>query len=328
MSETYEPRKVLITGGLGFIGSNLINYLVKKYPHILWVNLDRLDYCASLKNVNVADAHNYRFVKGDMGMMDFVTHILQSYEIDTIMNLAAQSSVDHSDNNSASHVQDNVVAVHTMLEATRRYGKIRRFIHCSTDECYGDQENGTPVNEASILIPNNIYSASKAAGEMLVRAYQVSYKIPIIVSRGNNCVGERQHATKIWPAFITRLLRGEKVKVHGDGSTRRNFMHVNETVRAFEILLFKGVTGEIYNLGTVNEYSVLEVADILRKKICPEKQLDEILEFVPDRPFNDKRYWITSDKIRALGWKEQDSFDQMIDNTIEWYRRYGETQWL
>ena len=321
------PINVLITGGCGFIGSALVNYLVAKYPSIRFINLDRLDYVASLKNITVNDASNYHFVQGDITKFDLVMSLLKLYEIDTIIHLAAQSSVDHSNSNSFQHVQDNIVGTYTMLEAALQYGKIQRFIHCSTDECYGDQEDGNPVDETSILMPNNIYSATKASAEMLVRAYRVSHKLPIIVSRGNNCVGERQFPEKVWPSFIMKLLRGEKVKVHGNGSARRNFMYVEDTVRAFEVLLFKGKIGEIYNLGTNNELSVLEVADILRQKICPNKQLDEIIEYVPDRPFNDTRYWIKSEKIRALGWKETIPFNEAIDRTIDWYRKNGETQW-
>lgn len=325
--DSYSPKSVLVTGGAGFIASNLLNTLVLKYPSIQWVCLDRLDYCASLKNITVSDQPNYRFVKGDMGAMDFLMHILTSYKIDTIMNLAAQSSVDHSDNNSADHVKDNVLAVHNILEATRRYGKIRRLFHISTDEVYGDQESGEPVHEASLLVPNNIYSATKAAGEMLVRAYRVSYKLPIVISRGNNVFGTRQYPEKIWPKFATQLLRGEKVTVHGTGETRRNFLHVDDTVSALETILFKGVIGEIYNIGTSNELSVLEVADALRLRICPEKTLEEVVKYVPDRPFNDTRYIITSDKLRGLGWKEEVDFEEGIDELVKWYRENGEGQW-
>jgi dTDP-glucose 4,6-dehydratase len=279
MTELYEPRRVLITGGAGFIGSALVNYMVRKYPEITWVVLDRLDYCASLKNITVTDAPNYHFVRGDMGAIDFIMYVLQSHQIDTIMNLAAQSSVDHSENNSAAHVQDNIVAVHSMLEATRRYGGVRRFFQISTDESYGDQESGEPAHEASILMPNNVYAATKACSELLCRAYRVSYKIPLLISKGNNVYGPAQYPEKIFPRFAMQLLRGEKVTVHGKGITSRSFLHVQDTVRALETILFKGTTGDTYNIGTDRELTVLEVAEALRKRICPEKSLDEVVEY-------------------------------------------------
>ena len=327
MSEAYQPHRILLTGGLGFIGSHLVNYLVEKYPDVLIVNLDRHDYCSSLKNITVADAPNYRYVKGDMGTMDFVMHILQSYNIDTIMNLAAQSSVDHSENNSIAHVQDNIVAVHTMLEATRRYGKIRRFLQVSTDETLGDQVDGIAATEDSILAPNNIYASTKACGELLCRAYRVSYKLPLILSKGNNVHGFGQHTDKVFPRFCTQLLSGKKVTVHGDGLTSRSFLHVSDTVKALETILLKGVIGETYNIGTRRELTVLEVADTLRRRICPDKTLADIVEYVKDRPYNDKHYKITSDKLRALGWKEEKDFDQGIDELVEWYRNHGDDHW-
>lgn len=324
----YEPHKVLITGGLGFIGSNLINYLVPKYPNILFVNLDRLDYVASLKNVTVSNASNYRFVQGDMGDTDLIRLILQTYEIDTIMNLAAQSSVDHSDSNSRQHVLDNVVAVHNLLEATRQYGKITRFVHISTDETYGDQKDGVAVHEESILMPNNVYSATKGCGELLCRAYRVSYKIPLILTKGNNIYGPRQYPEKVWPRFCLQLLKGEQVTIHGTGETRRSFLHVSDKVRALETIMFHGEIGNTYNIGTDREMSVLEVADALRKRICPDKTLDEVIKYIPDRPFNDSRYVITFERLQALGWKEEVEFAQGIDDLVAWYREHGETQWL
>jgi UDP-glucose 4,6-dehydratase len=328
MTAPYIPQNVLVTGGAGFIGSGYLNHMVAKYPQINFVNLDRLDYCASLKNVTVADAANYKFVHGDIGSLDLVMHILDTHKIDGIVSFAAQSSVDHSNNNAEQHVRDNVLAVQQLLEACRKYGKLQRIIMVSTDECYGDQVDGTAVHEDSLLMPNNVYSASKAAGEMIVRAYRVSYKLPIIVTRGNNCFGERQYCEKIWPKFISQLLKGEKMTIHGRGETRRNFLHVNDTVKAFDLILFQGKIGEIYNIGTSNELSVLEVAELLRSKICPYKTLDEVTTYVRDRDFNDARYVITSNKLRALGWKEEEGFNCSVDRMIEWYRMHGETQWV
>ena len=328
MTEPYLTKSVLVTGGAGFIASNFLNYMVVKYPDVKFINLDRLDYCASLKNIEVADRNNYKFVLGDMGSYDLVAHLLSSYEIDTVISFAAQSSVDHSTNNADQHVRDNVLAVQQLLEACRRYGKLRRIVLASTDEVLGSQDDGLAATEDSILMPNNVYSASKAAGEMITRAYRISYKLPIIVTRGNNCYGERQHPTKIWPKFICQLLKGEKMTIHGQGATRRNFLHVMDTVRAFDVVLRNGQIGETYNIGTNNELSVMEVAEMLRQKICPEKTLDEVVDYVVDRDFNDQRYLITSDKLRELGWSEQEDFDQSIDKMIAWYRGISPDHWV
>lgn len=323
----YSPKCVLLSGCAGFIGSNLVNYLVVKYPQITWLNLDRLDYCSSLKNITVSDKPNYVFIKGDIGSMDLVMHILTSYKVDAVMNLAAQSSVDHSQNNAKQHIIDNVLGVQNILEAARHYSKLTKIIQISTDETYGDQESGEPAHEASLLMPNNIYASSKGSADLICRAYRVSYKLPLLITKSNNIYGPRQFIDKVWPAFAMSLLRGEKVKVHGKGLTSRSFLHVMDKCRALETILFKGVIGETYNIGTDRELTVLEVADELRKRICPEKKLDEIVEYVNDRPYNDSRYKISSDKLRALGWKEEVDFEKGVDELVTWYGVHGATQW-
>jgi UDP-glucose 4,6-dehydratase len=322
----YSPTNVLISGGAGFIASHLLNYMVPKYPEVKFVNIDRLDYCASLKNIKVSDAPNYTFVKGDIGSEDLLRYVLTTHKIDTVMHLAAQSSVCASFDNSLAFTKDNVLGTHVLLEAVRKYGGVKRFLNISTDEVVGTVEEGES-SENTILRPTNPYSASKAGAELLAYSYLISYKLPIIVTRGNNVIGENQFPEKILPTFILQLLDGKRVTVHGDGSTKRNFMYVLDTVKALEVVLLKGEVGKIYNIGTNCEKTVLEIAEMLRQHITPDKTLEEIITYVVDRPYNDRRYAVNSSALRALGWKEETSLEEQLPSIIEWYRIHGKTQW-
>lgn len=323
----YSPTSVLVTGGCGFIASAYLNYMVPKYPAVTFVNIDRLDYCASLKNITVSEASNYSFVKGDIGSEDLLRYVLATYKIDTVVHFAAQSSVCASFDNSLAFTKDNALGTHVLLEAVRKYGGVRRFINISTDEVAGTIEEGEST-ENTVLRPTNPYSASKAAAEMIAYSYLVSYKIPIIVTRANNIIGPGQYAEKVLPTFIMQLLDGKKVTVHGDGSTKRNFMYVLDKVKAVELILQKGEVGKIYHIGTKCEKTVLEIAEMLRRYITPDKTLDDIITYVNDRPFNDKRYAVDSSALRALGWQEETSLDEQLPSIIEWYRANGKTQWV
>lgn len=322
----FEPSSVLVTGGAGFIASNFINYMVRKYPTVLFVNVDKLNYCSSLKNIEVDKHSNYEFVKGDVGSADLINHILKQYNIDTIIHFAAQSHVCNSFDYSIEYTKDNVLATHILLEAAKQYGKIKKFIHVSTDEVYGEIETGT-CNEHSLLLPTNPYAGTKAAAELIVRSYQISHGLPIIITRGNNVWGPRQYPEKIFPKFIMQLLNGEKCTIHGKGETKRNFLHVEDVVSAFELILLKGEIGKIYNIGTENEYSVIQVADMLRKYICPDKKLEEIITYIEDRPFNDLRYSVDSTHLRNMGWIENCSFEKKLIEVIDWYKTNGNNQW-
>jgi len=326
MTTSYKPTSVLISGGAGFIASNLLNYLVVKYPDITFVNVDKLTYCSSMKNVEVADAPNYHFVKGDVGSEDLMAYVLKSFAIDTVMHFAAQSHVCNSFSSSIDYTRDNVLGTHVLVEAVRQYGKVKRFVHVSSDEVYGTVETGT-CTEQSLLLPTNPYAATKCASEAIVRSYMISHKIPTIITRSNNVWGERQYPEKLIPKFIMHLLRGEKCTIHGDGQTRRSFLHATDVARAFETILFQGELSRIYNIGTENEYTVLEIAELLRQRIAPHKTLDEITERVEDRLFNDRRYSVDCTALRTLGWSEEIDFEAAISSVIEWYKKHGETQW-
>lgn len=306
-------KNILVTGGCGFIGSAFLNYMLPQYPNQRFVNLDKLDYCARQKNVT--PRNNYIFVKGDICDSLQVLTILNQYNIDTVVHFAAYSHVDNSFNNSVKFTENNVVGTHILLEACRVWNRIKKFIHVSTDEVYGEIENGT-FHEQAILSPTNPYAASKAAAEMIVLSYKKSFKMPIIITRGNNVYGPRQYPEKLIPKFTLNLLHEEPCPIHGSGENVRNFIHCDDVARAFETILIKGKIGEIYNIGSDDEYSVNQVAQQLQKIIRPAKAH---FQKVTDRLFNDTRYSIDVTKLKELGWTQQISWKNGLRSTIEWY---------
>lgn len=307
--------KILITGGCGFIGSHIVRYFVKETMHDI-INYDKLTYAGNLENLrDVEGAKNYRFVQGDVCNFELLRDLLKGVE--AVIHLAAESHVDNSVGNSLPFTLSNTYGTHTLLEAAR-VNKVKRFLHVSTDEVYGDILEGS-FTEEDKLEPNNPYSASKAAAEMIVRAYYITYKMPVIITRGNNVYGPYQYPEKIIPRFITNLIDGKKVPLHGDGSNIRTYQYVEDAVRAIRLVFENGKEGEIYNIGTKDEISNLE----LTRKILKEMGFgEEMILFVPDRPFNDKRYSLNLAKIKSLGWRQEVSFDEGLKRTIAWYKEH------
>lgn len=304
-----QYKNILVTGGCGFIASNFLNYIVNKYPAIHFHNVDKLDYCANVKNVEVSDHPNYHFYKCDINDRNFIDYLLGTYNIDVIVHFAAQSHVDNSFDNSLQFTIDNIMGTHTLLDCSKNYGKLKRFVHISTDEVYGEVDDTHPgCHEKSLLNPTNPYAATKASAEMLVNSYYHSYKLPVIITRGNNVYGPNQYHEKLIPKFEEMILENKKMTIHGNGISRRNFVHAYDVARAVEIIIQKGIINEIYNIGTQNEYTVLEIAEILLKKHKPNEKLEDWIEYVEDRPFNDYRYAINSDKLKSLGWEETVEF--------------------
>lgn len=300
---------ILVTGGCGFIGSNFLNYMVDKYKNINFHNVDKLDYCANKQNVSVSERPNYYFYKCDINDKNFISYLLESKNIDIVVHFAAQSHVDNSFDNSLQFTIDNVLGTHTLLDCAKHYGKLIKFVHISTDEVYGEVDDEHPgCHEKSILNPTNPYAATKASAEMLVNSYHHSYKLPVVITRGNNVYGPNQYPEKLIPKFTKLISEGQKMTIHGDGRTKRNFVHAKDVAKAVELIIEKGVIGEIYNIGTDNEYTVLEIAKMLLQKYKPNDRIEDWIEFVADRPFNDYRYAINSDRLKALGWKEEESF--------------------
>lgn len=306
---------ILITGGCGFIGSNFINYIYDKYPSYKIINIDAMYYCASENNVriDIQTSTRYTFIKGNASDFSLIKYILKNEKISHIIHFAAQSHVDNSFEDSLQYTYDNVQGTHTLLEAVRTTNPDILFYHFSTDEVYGESNiyDDKPKTELSILSPTNPYAASKAAAEMYVNSYIHSYNLKCIISRGNNVYGPNQYPEKLIPKFTKLLNSGKKCTIHGDGSSLRSFIHVFDVCTAVDIILHKGEIGEIYNIGSNknNEYSVLDIAKMLIKKIKHTDNYNEYIEFVEDRPFNDKRYYISCDKLNDLGWKQNIVFD-------------------
>ena len=310
---------ILITGGCGFIGSNFINYIFPKNQYKIY-NIDALYYCASENNIKqeIRQSQNYSFFKGNICNSDLIYYILNTFNIEYIINFAAQSHVQNSFEDSLQYTKDNIVGTHTLLECCRKYGQIKRFIHVSTDEVYGESMlniNEKQKTEHSILCPTNPYAATKAGAELIVQSYHHSFGFPVIITRGNNVYGPNQYPEKLIPKFIKLLQEDKKLTIQGDGSCVRAFLHSYDTATAFETILKKGKIGEIYNIGCEEgmEYSVLKVAQILIKKIKNTDNYQEWVEYIEDRPFNDKRYYISNQKLKDLGWNITINFEEGLD---------------
>jgi UDP-glucose 4,6-dehydratase len=316
-SENYTPKNLLITGGCGFIGSHVVTLLVHKYPEYKIVNYDKLDYCSSFKNLApVASAPNYKFVKGNILSADLVNYILKEEQIDTIVHFAAQTHVDNSFGNSMQFTEANVLGTHVLLEAAKEAG-IKRFIHVSTDEVKGES---TAAEEDGILEPTNPYSATKAAAELVVRSYHRSFNLPIIITRSNNVYGPHQYPEKIIPKFISLLSRGRKCYIHGSGTNKRNYIFATDVARAFDRIIHNGELGQVYNIAADTCYSNIEIARQLLKEFGLQDKESEYLEFVSDRLFNDRRYYIDASATKKLGWKPEVTFAEGLAKTIEWYK--------
>lgn len=316
--DDYKPKNILITGGAGFIASHVVMHFVRKYPDCKIVNLDKMDYCSSTINLKeIEGLPNYKFIKGNICSSDFMKYVLSSEDIDTILHFAAQTHVDNSFGNSFQFTENNILGTHTLLEAAKVHG-IKRFVHVSTDEVYGEIEEGEGIEHSTILQPTNPYAATKAGAEFLVLAYHNSFKLPTIITRGNNVYGPHQYPEKLIPKVICLLSQDKPCFIHGDGSNQRNFLYVDDVAAAFDTITHKGVVGNVYNIGTDFEISNIEVA----KTIIKLFGLDEskYIQYVENRPFNDCRYKINSDKLKALGWAPKVSWEDGLKRTIEWYK--------
>ncbi|KAJ3300428.1 hypothetical protein HK104_000486 [Borealophlyctis nickersoniae] len=320
-----QIRNIFVTGGAGFIGSHFVRKILSQYSQYNVYVFDKLDYSASIKNLQPChSAGNFTFIKGDVTTPDFVTFILTEKRIDTIVHFAAQTHVDNSFGDSFEFTQNNILGTHVLLEAARVTG-IRRFLHISTDEVYGEANPGSQCREESILAPTNPYAATKAAAECLVMAYQKSFNVPVIITRSNNVYGPFQYPEKVIPKFICSLLKGGKCFIHGDGSHSRRYLYATDAADALDIILHKGQVGQIYNIGSDFEISNLDLARWLLKAFDLRGRDGERyaakeerwLEFVPDRAYNDQRYAVDSSKLVALGWKPKVSFAEGLKETSE-----------
>jgi dTDP-glucose 4,6-dehydratase len=318
-----DNTNILVTGGCGFIGSHFVNHIHKKYDKINIINMDAMYYCANENNVDkeVRTSNRYRLVKGSICSSDLVKHVLDTHKINYVVHFAAQSHVQTSFEDALQYTKDNVLGTHTLLECCRLYENVKRFIHVSTDEVYGESvldTNEKHKTECSVLCPTNPYAGTKAAAELIAQTYIHSFKMPIIITRGNNVYGTNQYPEKLIPKFIKLLKENKKVTIQGNGSAVRGFLHVSDTVNAFDYILSYGKTGEIYNIGCQEfmEYSVMDVAKILIKLIKNTDNYDDWIEYIEDRPFNDARYYISNEKLCKLGWTIQKDFMEGLSELI------------
>ena len=315
---------VLVTGGAGFIGSNFINHLLDNTHKLKVINFDALYYCASVDNISQKhrESDRYTFLHGNLQSFDLLRHVFQTHKITHVVHFAAQSHVQSSFDDSLTYTMDNIVGTHNILEAARLHGKsLVKFVHVSTDEVYGesmiavDEQHKT---EHSILCPTNPYAATKAGAELIAQSYNHSFNMPIVVTRGNNVYGPNQYPEKLVPRFIKLLRENKKVTIQGDGSCVRAFLHAKDTARAFKCILEKGRIGEIYNIGCDEgmEYSVMQVAEMIINRIKKDDPVDKWITYIPDRPFNDQRYYISNQKLKELGWSVEINFEDGLDELI------------
>ena len=314
---------LLITGGCGFIGSNFINLIMNIFDKIQIINIDAMYYCANENNIKKEwrQSNRYMLIKENICNFNKLTEIFNKYKPTHIIHFAAQSHVQTSFTHSLQYTQDNIVGTHTLLEVTRLYNKIKKFIHVSTDEVYGESMldmNEKKKTEQSILCPTNPYAATKAGAELIAQSYRHSFNLPIIITRGNNVYGPNQYPEKVIPKFINQLKNNKKITIQGDGRCVRSFLHSYDVSQAFRYILEKGKIGEIYNIGCDEEmeYSILDLSKLLIDKIKNTKKYENWINYIEDRPFNDKRYYISNNKLKKLGWNISILFNEGINSLI------------
>lgn len=323
-AEEYRPRRVLFTGGAGFIGSNVLIHMAQTYPEVFFLCFDNLSEGSNLSNLSpLDDSANFRFVRGDVTSESAVRDVMLEYRLDTVMHFAAQTHVDRSFESPLKFSDANVMGTAVLLKVSRDVG-IKRFLHVSTDEVYGENVNGHIFKESDAFLPGNPYSASKAAAECLVIGYNQSFgsDLQIVIVRPNNIYGPRQYPEKLIPKFILRLCRKQKLPLHGGGHAKRSFLFVEDAAKAFDVVLRRGVSGEAYNIGAKegSTKTVLEVAQALLPYFGKQpSDLQEYVDVVADRVKNDASYDVQSSKIESLGWKPLVNFDEGLKQTVNWY---------
>lgn len=314
-------KRVLITGGAGFIGSHFLHCALAAHPDWHIVNLDKLTYAAN--PANLPDHPRHEFVHGDIANHDLVTRLWRDRPaqsgagFDLVVNFAAETHVDRSLMGADDFIRTDVLGTFTLLEAARQFG-VERFLHISTDEVYGETMAGAVAEDAP-LRPRNPYAASKAAADHLALAYHASHGVPVIVSRCANNFGPRQHPEKLIPLLVTNALSGEPLPLYGDGRQVRDWIYVDDHCTALELLLARGVPGETYNIAAGNEVENMAIA----RQVCRQLGLPEsLIHFVKDRSGHDRRYALDTGKLRRLGWEPRQEFTTALAATIDWYAQH------
>lgn len=311
---------VMVCGGAGFIGSNFVRHMVTKYPHYKIVNVDKLTYAGNIENLkDIEHLPNYKFYQADIADQDLIDQIISHEKIDAIVNFAAETHVDRSIHvGSREFVMTNVIGTQTLLDAARRHN-LYKMVNISTDEVYGSLKLGEPrmFKEDTAFEPNVPYAAAKAGGDLLCRAYYVTFGVPVIVSHCSNNYGPYQFPEKLIPFLITKAIKKEPFPIYGDGKNVRDWLYVLDHVKAIDLMLHDGVPGEVYNIGGNNEKSNLEIAKLILNYFGMS---EDMIKFVPDRPGHDRRYAIDATKItKELGWFPEHKFEEALPKTIEWY---------
>ncbi|MBE2919927.1 dTDP-glucose 4,6-dehydratase [Anoxybacillus flavithermus] len=308
---------LLVTGGAGFIGNNFVRYMLEKYPNYKVVNYDLLTYAGNLENLKDVENHpNYTFVKGDINNRELVDYLVKTHEIDVIVNFAAESHVDRSITEPDIFVKTNVLGTQALLDVAKA-NNIKKYVQISTDEVYGTLGERGYFTEETPLAPNSPYSASKAGGDLLVRAYHETYGLNVNITRCSNNYGPYHFPEKLIPLMITNALEGKELPIYGDGQNIRDWLHVKDHCAAIDLVIHEGRPGEVYNIGGHNERTNNEIVHLIVEKLGVSKDL---IKYVADRPGHDRRYAIDPTKIMTeLGWKPQYTFETGIVETIQWY---------
>ena len=313
--------KLLVPGGAGFIGSNFIHYILKKYPKYEVVNFDKLTYAGNFENLKDLEGNSrYTFVKGDIADEQAVDELFSKYKFDAVLNYAAETHVDRSITGPKEFIITDVLGTFTLLEAVKKYG-IKKYIQISTDEVFGSTEDSAFTEETPFM-PNSPYSASKAGADHLCRAYYVTYRVPVIVTHSCNVYGPYQYPEKVIPLFVTNLMRGKKVPLYGDGKNIREWIYTEDHCSAIDVILHKGLDGEVYNIGSGHEMANVDLTNMILKAFGKG---EEMIEHVKDRLGHDRRYSIDSTKLRkTLGWSPKYVFKEALAETIDWYKENEE----
>jgi dTDP-glucose 4,6-dehydratase len=323
----------LVTGGAGFIGSNFIHFLMKKYDNkVRVINLDALGYCGNRQNISIYEgAENYKFIQGDICNEEILNQIFRDYDIDYVVHFAAQTHVDRSIASAKEFVETNVVGTLNLLNAAKEIWKgkeldSKRFLYVSTDEVYGELQLEGYFTEESPLRPRNPYAVSKAAGDMMARAFFETHGLPVLVTRCSNNYGPYQFEEKFIPLCLQCCLSGNEIPVYGDGKNIRDWLFVSDHCKAIDKVLHTGKIGEVYNIGGHNEYTNIDILNMVLRILNEEFHIQSApIKYVEDRKGHDRRYAIDPTKIRnELGWQKETDFEDGIRLTVRWYMEHKE----